>query len=213
MSGLDGSAGPAPTVVIDLPKDWHEVPADPALLETWWGGVDGLGGIDPDVVHEARVRLRSLLVEARRDGLIFAAATVVVVDPEAGSDEEVQVLTASMAVVGIHDPGMDGTVSTFALQTLIRQDELEGDRQVIADPDVVYLGEHEALRVVEIELHPDEETNSYVPILAVTYLMASADRNGALQIGFRTPAVWMLEEFVGLFHDIAGTFRLVDQAR
>lgn len=195
------------SISINLPSAWHEVPTDPSLLESWWGQVDGLDGVDEATVHDAKVRLRSLLVEARGQGLLFAAAMLMPVESVA-DDGAPDLVTASVFIAGTHDPGMDGTVSTFALQTLIRQDELEGDRDVIADPDVVYLGGREALRVIEIEKHRDEETDSWIPVLGVTYFMATADRNGALQIGFRTPAIWLLEDFVGLFHDIAETFQV-----
>lgn len=187
---------------IVLPDEWTPVPADAAGFAGWLDRQLDAAALEGDDRAEITVALRSMVVEGRANGLVLAASFLTTIDDPAL--ERSGVVSAGMYVAVQPSGSIEGGVSTFAFLTGLREAERLGDLDHLRPPEVVELGEHEAVKSVTLDLLTGAG-GAQVPLLGVTYHLGIQDRRAMLAIGFRTPCVWLAEEFERLFDDIAAT--------
>lgn len=198
----------APSVAIDLPTAWDAIPVEPEAYAEWLRDADLLRDLPADDARRVEAALRSVLVEARQEGLVLAAAFAQRADSRDADGEPVadpELLTAS-AFVAVRPAGpAEGALSSVAWLTALRQAELNGDLLALRPPEVVMLGAREAVKSVALEDLPADQNLPDLPLLGVTYYLTVDDGAAVLVLGFRTPCVWFAADFEVLFDDIAAT--------
>lgn len=192
-------------MTLDFPAVWEEIPTEPDAYTDWVRNTLGSRQLDPDQARTVETALRTVLVEARAAGLVLAAGFVGTVSDESDRRE---VLTAH-AFASVRSAGeMSGKLSSVAWLAALADAERRGDLEVLAPPQVVTLGDLEAVKAVVLDEVAAEDGGPPLPVFASTYYAAIADGTAALVLGFRTPCVWLASEFDDLFDDIAATLRV-----
>ena len=203
---VDSPAKSTSTLYLDLPETWDQVPAEVDDYAVWVrDGFEGLEVSEEDR-HALESAFRAMLVEARGEGLAFMASYVGYIQSEEHDTPELLVATA----FGAAKPSgnLAGVLSPFAWHTALRDAEHHGDIKPLKLPETVMLGEIEAVKSVVIDTLPADEHGPAVDNLTVTYYAGINDGATVLIIGFRTPCLWMADEFEELFDRIAETVRI-----
>jgi len=162
-------------------------------------------GLDEDAEHALEVAFRAAIVEARAEGLIMSAGFVEVVETE---PDQPQLLAGHVFVVARPAGNLAGALSPVAWMATLAEAERDGDITPLKPPEIVMLGEHEAVRSVEIEELSRSAGEPRLTIFGVNYYLSFGGGHAILVIGFRTPCVWMADAFEELFADIAATLQI-----
>lgn len=207
---------PGPRVRITLPQDWEQVPVDPEEYATWVSERLEEADISRGSSQPLLTALRSVLVEARGEGLVLAGAYLDVLENEddasvggAGNEvDQYSIVGATLSVIIRPAGQLEGVLSPFAWEAALRESEAQGNLSLIRQPELTVVGPYDAVKAVVLDEIPADEHFPAVSQLAVDYYASIDNGRAMLILGFRTPCTWLQEEFEPLFDVIAESLRI-----
>lgn len=200
-----------PHLWLSLPDDWQPAPVDPTEVGRWVAEAFDVEGVDSATLHHLEVGFRSMAVEARAEGLVLAAGFVDVIHPE--DAPAAQVVGASTFAMVRPAEKLEGVLSSFAWTAALVTAEEEGGLELLRPPETIVLGEHEMVKAVSLDRFPEDSGAPEFVQLAVDYYTSLNDGAAMLILGFRTPCLWLADDFEQLFDEIAATAELSDSHR
>lgn len=200
MSTTEPTTGPH--LSIELPEPWEPLPLEPDSYDAWLADKLETADLPADEARQIAVAFRSVLVEARAEGLVFAAGFIAGIEDPGGGVE----LLAASAFGAVRPAGdLAGMLSTTTWLAALTDADRTGDLALLRPAEVVMVGDREAVRAVTLDELPADSVGPAVPLFGVTYHFTIADGDAILVLGFRTPCVWLSGEFEGLFETMAAT--------
>lgn len=188
---------------LDLPEVWEEASVDPAVAPPWLERLEASGAAS-EQVDRLRVALRTLAVEARAEGLVWAASFLAELDPEA---EDAEILAAS-AFVAVRPPGrLDGVLSSVLWVAALEDAHRRRELRLLKPPTSLAIGDLDVAKGVVLTSIPATEHGPAFDVVDVTYYVTVPECPQIVVLGFRTPCTWVAEEFEDLFDDVAATMR------
>lgn len=193
-------------LALDLPEVWEEVSVDPDVEPSWVAEL-GAAGIDEEAVHRLRVALRTATIEARAEGLVWAASFVA---PVGAGGPDARTLAAS-AFLAVRDPGpLDGVLSSVLWVAAFEDADQRRDLRLLKPPSMLAIGDLDVAKAVYLTTLPATPQTPPIDVVDVTFYVTVPECPSIVALGFRTPSTWVAEEMEALFDDIASTLRVGD---
>jgi hypothetical protein len=201
------STNHASTVSMDLPHPWEPVPVEPDEYARWVKEtLASVEGTEEDK-HEIEVGFRSLLVESRAEGLVWAAGFCEQIPSETAAGGQRPI--AASAFIGIRPaPELEGAMSSVAWLAALRSAEVDGELRALRDAEIVTIGGYEAVKSVAIERLPADQVLPEMFNYSQTYYLSSLEHGLVVAVGFRSPCIWLIDSLEPLFDAIADTLAL-----
>jgi len=192
---------------IEFPIGWEPTGIDPegvaAWLDTWL-----TGEVDPADRRQLETSFRAMLIEARAEGLVLASGMVDVIQPEGAPVP--QVVAASGFVVLRPSGRLEGALSPVAWHTAIRGAEADGILPLVEAPVTFPTDDVDFVKAKVMETL-EGGGGPPVTVFGINYYGSTPDGTNVLTVGFRTPTVWLIDEFEALFDEIVRTVRVIDE--
>ncbi len=196
---------------LTLPPDWEQVPLAPSDYDAWITSQLDVPDLGAEDQKNLRVMLRSVMVEAKGDGLVMAAAYVDTVD-DADSPVGVELLLASMFAYAEVNESLQGIRTPYAWLTALKAYERDGLTTFLKPPEIVALAERDFVKAVSLDTVSGIDMWPDATLFGVTYYLSLGDGRVATTVGFRTPCLWLTSEFEDVFDAIMQTIRFPEDA-
>lgn len=199
---LDGTL----TFRLRIPDDWMITPTEPNEFRAWLSQeLAGFEGVDREELAQIQSTLGTRMVEANSLGLVASAVYADVIRDDASA----KLITAVLAVTMQTLPSDEPVLSIPTLLMTLASLESTDDIRLLEEPQVLEMGNFEAVRTVGIEDEGGHGDDVYVANITVAYRAPLADGRTLLTVALATPCYWLSDELVPLFDAIAHTTELV----